>query len=85
MKQSANAIISIAPLILLCILYVGTVCNGAPPQEHEFTGVSRNRSAEETLGNDLKQLDQAIADQGLGDSMASWRVVEITGQIRALS
>ena len=54
---------------------------GALCVEHEFTGVSEERSFDVALRDALRQMDEAVARHGRYPCTAArWRVVEITGE-----
>ena len=48
--------------------------------ERRYEGVSPDGNLQEALGNALQQLQNDIAEGGVRDASASWRLVEIRGQ-----
>jgi hypothetical protein len=86
MKQFIKTALSTVLMVLMAAIYVTTACSSdASPQEHEFVGISEQRSFEEALDDALKQLRQAMAEEGIADNQASWKLVEITGRVGGIA
>lgn len=86
MKQFIKTALSTLLLVLLAAIYITTACSSdASPQEHEFVGISEQHSFQEALDDALKQLRQAMEDQGIADNQATWKVVEITGRVGGIA
>lgn len=63
----------------------------APPRVHDDTvtrtydGESRTGNLQEALDSALQQLDADLGEGGVYDAMASWKLVEITGQLGGIA
>jgi hypothetical protein len=47
--------------------------------ERRFSGESARGNFQEALDAALSQLDKAMSEQGVADGMASWKIVEVSG------
>lgn len=49
------------------------------PVERQFSGESARGNFQEALDAALAQLDKAMSEQGVADGMASWKIIEVSG------
>jgi hypothetical protein len=50
------------------------------PSERIYQGESTDGKLQEALDKTLQQLDGDLAEGGVSDAMASWKIIEVTGQ-----